>query len=742
MVAPVVAGGAIGISEILGLIDLSEKSFSKMSSGLNGVGGGLLNVGNQYEQSLRIIKAGSGASGDALNSLISSYEAIGAKVPNELGVVATVMIDVNTKTGVTGSALESLSEQVLNLSSITSVDAMKISTSFSDAMNVWGVEAKYGGDVLDKFLAISQGTGIGVDTLANQMTRFGPTMSGLGLNFNQSSYLLGNWSHEGVNTELMLGGLRTAVGRMTKEGVTDFSSKFQSVQKNIMAAASLEEASAIAMQEFGSEIGSETFLSDKQAFTEMASTMRKGLFQTEGIKLFENLDESKGSINRIYEESKTFFDKIAILGNNISITFGPIGQKLGDMLGNALPHIDAAVKEIAPALMEAMPSIERFAGIIGSVLGVGLNIVVSAIKYFLKHIDYLGPALASFTISPALGILIYTIGSFIETLKNSFSFLSMNWPLLIPLIIGPFATIISGISFYAKEIGKFFTGMAAPLAAPLAGIELIITGFKNISNSFLSLQFFSNNLSTALDSFISNLLLGFAQIGVGASLFKSSITQSLDPLINYISNFDYTSALLAPINFLREELGLLPVRMESLGYDIMEGLRKGIASKAESLWKFMQGVSLNIPTAVMTVLDTHSPSRVMMGLGSMVSEGLAIGITNDQEKVLHSSEKLSEAVTNPYNNEWLSGSSGSYSDTMVKSRYSTLPLSAPLYSSAVGPTNTASTEINPVINITVNGDGSGANAQDIAERVKLAIQEVFESAARRQGIAGVQSWQL
>jgi hypothetical protein len=558
------------------VMSAGSSGISKMSSGFDGMGTALLKAGNQYEQSLRIIKAGSGATDEVLDGFIKSYENIGKQVPNDLGMVASVMIDVNTKTELNGPALESLTQKVLNLSTVTDIGAMEISSSFSSAMNNWGVSANYGEAVLDKFIYISQGTGIAVDDLANKMTRFGPTMRELGMNFNQSSFLLGNWKKQGVNAELMLGGLRTALGKMTKDGVTDFSSKFDSIKQEIMAAASLEEATAIAMKSFGSELGSDTYNSETQAFTEMASTIRAGLFKTEGSPLFEGLDDSKGTLDRVYESSKTFADKIAILGNNAAIAFGPIGQRLGSMLGNALPFIDKAVKELAPALMEAMPSIERFAGILGSVLGTVLSGVVIAIKFFLKHIDFIVLAIASFAISPGIGLWVLQAKLIIEAFTSIISYLSASWPLIIPVFIGPILSIIALISFYFDQIGAFVLGAIQTIIVSLT------TNFSGIGAIF-------SNLFTGFS--VTNVLLGFTDIGLAILSFKLGISQSFDDLKNYIFNFDYKAALLAPINALREELGLLPVRMESLGADIIEGLKRGIAAKAGSLWDSIKQVT-------------------------------------------------------------------------------------------------------------------------------------------------------
>lgn len=140
-----------------------------------------------------------------------------------------------------------------------------------------------------------------------------------------------------------------------------------------------------------------------------------------------------------------------------------------------------------------------------------------------------------------------------------------------------------------------------------------------------------------------------------------------------------------------------------------------------------------------------------MRLGSMASTGLAIGIQNGQERVAGSSEQIAEAVQFPFKDTMINGIlagsiapefSTNFIDNPAHKNSAISAQTAPAAYSPASYSNASNTDINPVINITLNGVSNDSTVQDIAEKVKLAIQEVFESAARRQGIAGVQSWQL
>jgi hypothetical protein len=290
--------------------------------------------------------------------------------------------------------------------------------------------------------------------------------------------------------------------------------------------------------------------------------------------------------------------------------------------------------------------------------------------------------------------------------------------------------------------------------------------------------------------YIQNLIAGasleqalFTLYG-GLLFIRLGVQQIFDSLKEYVQNFDFMAAIMEPIRSALAELALLSPEMYQIGINILQGLLNGLISMKDMLWEGVKNVAENVTVTIRNFLGIKSPSRVMMEIGLLTSEGLAVGLEDGQERVKLSSESVAETATLPYNDTtsyFSSTNTNSYHTNLAKStdlsdptRYEFFTVS-PAYGNAaqlnVNPdpasnladsrvsapaisatsfynspssasSNFATTEINPVINITVNGDSSGSAAQDIAERVKQAIQEVFESAARRQGIAGGEAWQL
>ncbi|EPY2274472.1 phage tail tape measure protein [Clostridium sporogenes] len=77
----------------------------------------------------------------------------------------------------------------------------------------------------------------------------------------------------------------------------------------------------------------------------------------------------------------------------------------------------------------------------------------------------------------------------------------------------------------------------------------------------------------------------------------------------------------------------IPENMLTIGHNIMEGLKNGIRNKINDVKEAASEVARAAEERVKTALGIHSPSRVMMELGKYTSQGLALGILEDLDKV-------------------------------------------------------------------------------------------------------------
>lgn len=91
----------------------------------------------------------------------------------------------------------------------------------------------------------------------------------------------------------------------------------------------------------------------------------------------------------------------------------------------------------------------------------------------------------------------------------------------------------------------------------------------------------------------------------------------------------------------------VPGRMLQAGRDIGAWLMDGLKSGAAGLWEGGKALADSAVTSVKNTLGIRSPSRVMMGIGQQVTEGLRIGIEGGAGGVLGQMGGLARALAAP-----------------------------------------------------------------------------------------------
>ncbi|WP_105972673.1 phage tail protein [Streptomyces geranii] len=89
----------------------------------------------------------------------------------------------------------------------------------------------------------------------------------------------------------------------------------------------------------------------------------------------------------------------------------------------------------------------------------------------------------------------------------------------------------------------------------------------------------------------------------------------------------------------------LPDKLRSMGGDLIMGLINGIRNKASALLDTVKNFIINnIPGPIRSILGISSPSKVMMGFGDNVGEGLALGMEGAGNRVAGAAGRLATAT--------------------------------------------------------------------------------------------------
>ena len=287
-----------------------------------------------------VVKA-TGATGEAADELAKSMTNVSRKVKGDFSAIGSAVGEVNTRFGYTGEELENTTEQFMKFAEITGMDATKAVQSVSKAMNNAGIDSSYYSEVLDEIAVAAQASGISAEKLAESLTKYGSQTRAAGLNTKESIALFAQFEKSGVNAEMALGGLKTAVKSWSDEGKNS-RIEFQRTIQDIKDSPNILEATQKAIDVFGSKAG-----------TELADAIHSGRF--EYSEFLDIVKGSEGTVSATYEETQSGFDKAALAVQNMKTTAAELADGL---LKKYSPQIEAAIEKITDLIDEYAPKVE------------------------------------------------------------------------------------------------------------------------------------------------------------------------------------------------------------------------------------------------------------------------------------------------------------------------------------------------------------------------------------------------
>lgn len=288
----------------------------------------------KIDEAMDSIRAGTGATGKALEGLGTDFKTVLGEVPNSVGDVATAITDLTQRTGRTGPALQELATQLLNVSRLTKTE---VSTNIKDSTRLfeaWSIATEDQAADLDFLFKTSQQTGIGFSRLNELLVEFKVPLQQLGFGFKESAALLGQFEKSGVNAEQALSAMGKAVSNLAKAGVKDTSAALNQLIAQIKSAGTEAEANALGMKVFGERAGKE-----------LVTAIRSGRLEVDN--LVTSLSNSSETINKAAEETLSFTDKAARLGNKLLTALSPLGDSLTGILEDWTPVAEKAVGVLA-----------------------------------------------------------------------------------------------------------------------------------------------------------------------------------------------------------------------------------------------------------------------------------------------------------------------------------------------------------------------------------------------------------
>ncbi|MEV4902350.1 peptidoglycan DD-metalloendopeptidase family protein [Citricoccus sp. NPDC055426] len=300
----------------------------------------LYKVGEIFDDVTDTIRVGSGASGEALDGLVTNAKNIGRTVPAEFDKIGSVVADVSTRLGLTGPVMEKVASQYLEAGRILGedIDVGKTSAAF----NAFKIEGEDVAGAMDHLFQVSQATGIGMNDLASQVSMNAPAVQALGFGFEEAAVMVGSFDKAGLNSSQMMSGMSRSLVNLAKDGEEPAAAFERTVNEIEGFIEKGDEAAAIdlAGKVFGTR-GASQFVGAVKAGALNLDDMTKAAGQT------------GDTILGLGEETMDFEESWQMFKNNVLVWLEPMGARVFGALGGFMQELTGGVSAFSAAWSDA-----------------------------------------------------------------------------------------------------------------------------------------------------------------------------------------------------------------------------------------------------------------------------------------------------------------------------------------------------------------------------------------------------
>lgn len=515
------------------------KEVSKASAVAVGAGVASYKAWSEVDDALDSVAAGTGATGKELENLQQTAKDVYTSMPVDIKATGEAVADINTRLGLQGDALEDATRQFMKYSEVNKSDVSTSIETVAKAMNDANIPTSELNSVLDELTSASQASGLTVDTLAEALSQNGVQMRALGFNTQETIALLATMEKNGVNSSVVLTGMKKAMANYTntgKDANVELGNLFQGIQDGTVSASD-------AMDVFGTKAGASLY-----------QYIQEGKLNYQD--LLKVLQDSNGQLDASYEAMLDPMDQAKVAMNNLK----QVGADLFDQIQATLAPMIQALAENLQRFSQWFgtldPNVQQFIVIVG--------LVVAA----------LGPALIFIgQICTGVGQIIEIVGFLGEFLAPVFSAIGSGLSALWGLILAnPVIAIVVGIIavialLWAKC--EWFRDGVTNL------INNIRDGFKNGWNKIKNM--WTNAIDGIKNKFKSIIKEAKEWGSDFIDGFKQGILNRIKSLFSVVTSIPKKIRKL--LHFSRPDEG--PLRdYETWMPDMMDGLAKGIRDNA------------------------------------------------------------------------------------------------------------------------------------------------------------------
>ncbi len=616
----------------LGSAKASIASFSKggvasvalVGAAVVTAGVGLFKLGEKFDDAYDTIRVGTGATGKSLEGLKDDFKNVVSEVPADFGDAGTAIADINTRLGVTGKPLRSLSKQFLELSRITGDDLGKNIETVSVAFEDWGVKTKDQSGALDKFFRASQASGASVGDLSTLMQKFGSPLRQLGFNFDQSLAMFSSFQKAGVNLQTAMPGLKMALSNFAKAG-KDPKVALQKTIKELGNMDDKSKATAKAIKVFGQRAG-----------PDIAEAINQGRFSFEDMQ--DTIVNGKDTIRAAGKDTMDLKENLQILKNKGFVLLEPVATAVFNTIGKGSAWLVTALTDLQTRGTAAFGSFEPLI----QALIITFEIVFLAIKGFLD--GFIQAIEGTFEIIG--GILDVFSGLFTGDFNKMWKGIKRIFKGAVNVVIGTVGQLTAPIRAVAEKIGLSWEALADLAALIWNTIKSVVLGawdaiktaassvWNAIKNTIVGAWGAAKDATTSGINSIVNFVTGLPgklilALGIIATklkekasaiwqAFKNGMMEKVGAIVSFVHGIP---------GKLVSALGNIATKLKGVASRAWQAFKNGMMEKADAIVSFAKGIPASIKSGIGNL------GSILVGAGKAIFSGLLKGLKSKWKSV-------------------------------------------------------------------------------------------------------------
>lgn len=381
------------VSEVGGKIkEVGDGLTTHVTAPIVALGGATIASFNEVDSAYDTIIQKTGATGEVAQEMYDIVDNLATSIPTDFQTAGDAVGEVNTRFGVTGEELESLSEQYIKFADLNGLEVTPAIDATQKALEAFGLGAEDAEGYLDALNKASQDSGISIDTLTGLTVNNATALQEMGLSLEDSTALMAQVEKSGVPVETVMNGLSKALKKATDEGVP-FDEALSNLQKTILE------------NEDGTEGLSEAYDLFGKSGDKVFKAIQDGTLDFESLG--ETATDSVGSVSDTFNETLDPIDQWKLTMNELKLTGAELGATLGEIVAPMLQQLADIVSSLREKWESLSPEqqkmIEQVAMVI-AVVGPVVSIIGSIVMFVGNLITAVG------TLSAVLGVSVGVIG--------------------------------------------------------------------------------------------------------------------------------------------------------------------------------------------------------------------------------------------------------------------------------------------------------------------------------------------